>query len=192
MRARFDESTVTVYQAYSVAIAESALAAGRFVAPFRFDRMTWIKPSFLWMMYRSGWATKAGQERILSIEITRQGFEWAIAHACLSHFDPDVHTTIDKWRRALASAPVRVQWDPERSATLQPLRHRAIQIGLSGDASQRYANDWTISIREVTDLARSVQAAVTAGDEHAAVALLPEETPYPLADDLRSRIGADV
>jgi hypothetical protein len=26
---------------------------------------TWVKPSFLWMMYRSGWATTPGQERIL-------------------------------------------------------------------------------------------------------------------------------
>jgi hypothetical protein len=38
--------------------------------------MTWIKPSFLWMMYRCGWATKPGQERVLAIQITREGFEW--------------------------------------------------------------------------------------------------------------------
>ena len=30
-------------------------------------RMTWIKPNFLWMMYRSGWAEKKGQENILAI-----------------------------------------------------------------------------------------------------------------------------
>jgi len=40
--------------------------------------MTWIKPSFLWMMYRSGWATKPGQEHILATQITRDGFEWAL------------------------------------------------------------------------------------------------------------------
>ncbi|WP_422570328.1 DUF4291 family protein, partial [Erwinia billingiae] len=29
--------------------------------------MTWIKPSFLWMMYRSGWGMKdPGQKRILA------------------------------------------------------------------------------------------------------------------------------
>ena len=50
--------------------------------------MTWIKPSFLWMMHRSGWATKPGQERVLAIEITRAGFEWALSHAALSHYDP--------------------------------------------------------------------------------------------------------
>ncbi|MGW1086997.1 DUF4291 family protein [Streptomyces sp. NPDC002596] len=25
--------------------------------------MTWIKPSFLWLMHRSNWAQKSGQER---------------------------------------------------------------------------------------------------------------------------------
>jgi hypothetical protein len=53
--------------------------------------LTWIKPSFLWMMYRSGWATKPGQEHVLAVEITRTGFEWALDHASLSHFDSAVH-----------------------------------------------------------------------------------------------------
>ena len=43
--------------------------------------MTWIKPSFLWMMYRCGWGLKEGQETVLAVEITREGFEWAL-RAC--------------------------------------------------------------------------------------------------------------
>jgi len=61
VRAVFDEYAITVYQAYSPQIADTALSAGTFIAPFMRGRMTWIKPSFLWMMYRSGWATKPGQ-----------------------------------------------------------------------------------------------------------------------------------
>jgi len=75
IRAAYTAETITVYQAYSPAIAEPAVRAGCFVAPFKRDRMTWIKPSFLWMMYRCGWATKPGQERVLAVEITRAGFE---------------------------------------------------------------------------------------------------------------------
>jgi hypothetical protein len=55
--------------------------------------MTWIKPSFGWMMYRSGWAAKPGQERILAIEISRTGFDWALAHSCLSQYSPRVSLT---------------------------------------------------------------------------------------------------
>ncbi|MGW3630476.1 DUF4291 family protein, partial [Streptomyces sp. NPDC005122] len=48
--------------------------------------MTWIKPSFLWMMYRCGWGSKEGQETVLAVEITREGFEWALRQVCLSHY----------------------------------------------------------------------------------------------------------
>lgn len=60
--AKYDDETITVYQAYSECIAVPAVQEGRFVMPFSMDRMTWIKPSFCWMMYRSGWAMKSGQE----------------------------------------------------------------------------------------------------------------------------------
>jgi len=51
--------------------------------------MTWIKPSFLWMMYRCGWGLKdENQKRVLAIDIDRAGFERALSMACLSHFDP--------------------------------------------------------------------------------------------------------
>jgi hypothetical protein len=65
VRASFTDRSITVYQAYSPQIADAAVGAQTFVAPFKRERMTWIKPSFLWMMYRSGWATTPGQERIL-------------------------------------------------------------------------------------------------------------------------------
>lgn len=64
--AQFNEETVRVYQAYNHTIADQAVKTGSFGSAFKMDRMTWIKPSFLWMMYRAGWGTKEGQERILA------------------------------------------------------------------------------------------------------------------------------
>jgi hypothetical protein len=124
IRAVYDEKTIRVYQAYSDQIAESALARGTFVSPpFKMERMTWIKPSFLWMMYRSGWGLKdSGQSRILAIDITREGFEWALAHSCPTH--PIEAMSQEQWEQLKASSPVRVQWDPERNLLLQPLRKR--------------------------------------------------------------------
>ncbi len=108
IRALFDDSTITVYQAYSPEIAFAAATAGRFVPPFKVDRKTWIKPSFLWMMYRSGWATKPGQVPVLAMEITREGFEWARSHACLTHYDEAVHGSLATWEGLKAVSPVRV------------------------------------------------------------------------------------
>ncbi|GAA2205180.1 DUF4291 domain-containing protein [Streptomyces bangladeshensis] len=189
VRAVYDAEAITVYQAYADRIALPALQAGTFVDPFKRARMTWIKPSFLWMMYRSGWATKPDQERVLAIDITREGFEWALAHACLTHFDPTRFATEAAWREELRGSPVRVQWDPERDLGLNALSHRAIQVGLSGEAVDRYVDEWITSIRDVTPLVHEVHAAVTAGDDDRARRLLPAERPYPLADGLMDRIG---
>ncbi len=94
--------------------------------------MTWIKPSFLWMMYRCGWGTKVGQETVLAVDITREGFEWALRNACLSSYVRGVHPDLASWQRELRSAPARVQWDPERDLRLRPLPYRSLQLGLSG------------------------------------------------------------
>ncbi|MGV9690378.1 DUF4291 domain-containing protein [Streptomyces sp. NPDC003444] len=189
VRARFGGETITVYQAYPAAIADPALEAGTFVDPFKRGRMTWIKPSFLWMMYRCGWATKTDQERVLAIDITRSGFEQALAQSCLSHFDETRFTTVEEWRAAVRSSPVRVQWDPERDLNLDPLPCRAIQIGLSGAAVEQYVENWISSIRDITPMVREIHATVTAGNLEAAASLLPEERVYPLPAALAERIA---
>jgi hypothetical protein len=188
IRAVFDAETITVYQAYSPAIAEPALAAQTFVAPFKRERMTWIKPSFLWMMYRCGWAAKPGQERVLAVRITREGFAWALAHSCGSH--PAEGEDVEAWRARLAAAPVRVQWDPERGPALERLEHRSIQIGMSGEAVDRYTGQWITGIEDVTDLAVRIGAGVAAGRSEEVRHLLPAERVYPLQADLAVAVGA--
>lgn len=189
VRARYSADTITVYQAYSLQIAVSAVAAGRFVAPFKRDRMTWIKPSFLWMMYRWGWATKPGQEQVLAVEVTRAGLEWALARACLSHYDRHLYENRTDWSRRLKTSPVRVQWDPERSLQLQALPYRSLQRGLCGEAVDGYVHEWTVAINDITPTVHCIRDLLKAGD-HQAAAHLPAEHAYPLPHQLRTRIGA--
>ncbi|MEU1308428.1 DUF4291 domain-containing protein [Streptomyces cinnamoneus] len=184
IRALHTASTVTVYQAYDPRIGLPAARDGRFPAAWKRDRMTWIKPSFLWMMYRCGWGTKEGQETVLAVEISREGFEWALRNACLSHYERGVHPDPAAWKTQLKAAPTRVQWDPERDLHLKPLPHRSLQLGLSGEASRRYADEWTVAITDVTPLAARVRRLVAEGATDAAAALLPQERPYPLADGM--------
>lgn len=190
IRARFTDSTVTVYQAYRPEIAEAALAAGRFVPPFRRGRMTWVKPSFLWMMYRCDWATAPGQERVLAVELTREGFEWALARACPSSWQRDRHADRAAWSRELKASDVRVQWDPERSLRLAPLPYRSLQLGLAGDAADRYVDEWLVGLTDVTATAHAVRRSLDSGDDETATALLPPERPYPLTAALAAALGA--
>jgi len=178
IRAMYDADTIRVYQAFRDEIADSALAHGTFVCPpFKMARMTWIKPSFLWMMYRAGWGFKdEGQQRILAIDITHEGFEWALAHSCPSHVAPGMSE--QEWRSLKEANPVRIQWDPERDLHHNPLAHRSIQIGLSKEAVRLYVHQWIRQIADVTPLAQDIYALVTKGDLESARALLPVERPY--------------
>ncbi|BAC71019.1 hypothetical protein AQJ43_02560 [Streptomyces avermitilis] len=188
IRAVHTTSTITVYQAYSPEIGLPAVREGRFPTAWKRDRMTWIKPSFLWMMYRCGWGAKAGQETVLAVEITRDGFEWALRHACLSSYVRGVHPDRATWQRQLKHAPTRIQWDPERDLHLQALPYRSLQLGLAGEAARRYADEWTVSISDVTPLAREIRTLVGNGDLDSAARLLPQELPYLPADELPAHL----
>jgi hypothetical protein len=188
IRAQYTASTVTVYQAYAPDIGLPAAREGRFPAAWQRNRMTWIKPAFLWMMYRCGWGAKEGQETVLAVEITREGFEWALAHACLSHYEHGLHADHATWKNQLKRAPARVQWDPERDLHLQPLPHRSLQLGLAGEAARLYADEWIVSIADVTPLAHTIHAHVRDADLDAARQLLPSERPYPVNDELLNHL----
>jgi hypothetical protein len=117
VRATYTADAVTVYQAYSAAIADPAVAAGRFVPPFKRDRMTWIKPSFRWMMYRCGWGAKPDQERVLALQIGLSGEaviryvdEWIVGVTdvtALAHRVRDLVRAGDEAAAAAALAPER-------------------------------------------------------------------------------------
>lgn len=179
VRAVYADKTIRVYQAYSDAIADTALCNGRFGSPaFKMNRMTWIKPSFMWMMYRSGWGLKDDkQARILAIDISRDGFDWALEHSCLSH--PEEPITQKEWQSLKQRMPVRVQWDPERDLLLRAKAYRTIQIGLSKEAVELYVETWTKHITDVTQLAHEIHALVKNREFERASELLPMERPYP-------------
>ncbi|WP_084458013.1 DUF4291 domain-containing protein [Nocardia caishijiensis] len=190
VRANFNETTITVYQAFMPEIALPAAETGKFGSGFKYDRMTWIKPSFLWMMYRSGWASKPGQECILAIEITRTGFEWALSRSALSHYEAKIHNNKEHWKSSLCE-PVRIQWDPERDISLNRLSRRSLQVGLSGEAVHLYCNHWIVAISNQTDRAKEIRDLITEGRVDMANKLLPVERRYPVPDEIAVRIGSE-
>jgi hypothetical protein len=91
---------IVVYQAYKKAIADFAIQHQKFGGnDFSFNRMSWIKPNFLWMMYRSGWATKEGQERILAIWIKQNFFDTVLEESVITSFEQSGYPIIDKMEK---------------------------------------------------------------------------------------------
>merc|ERR1719193_2493229 len=110
--------------------------------------MTWIKPSFAWALYRSGYASKHNQQRILKVQLPHAAVADLLAQC--------------QGRDGGGGSKGRVQWDPERDLHAgegreprKMLNRRAIQIGLSKDLSAKYVES-AIRISDVTHLARSV------------------------------------
>ena len=158
--AMYDEQTIRVYQAYSNIIADEAIKIGTFGDSFKLSRMTWIKPSFLWMMYRSGWGEKEGQNRILAIDIKRTGFDFIVRNAVLSSFSPELYGTRERWKTLLDNSEIRCQWDPERDIHGNPQNQRTIQLGIKGNCSKSYVNDWIVNISDITYDVKKIREAI--------------------------------
>ncbi len=189
IRADYDTHSIVVYQAYSRQIALPALQNNRFVPPFSLQRMSWIKPSFLWLMERSNWGLKSGQDMILAVRITRTGWEEALSHAVLTFPDPAVYQSQVDWQKQFDTALVHVQWDPERSIRGKSLPVKSIQVGLSRHILERYVSTWTLEIQDYTPLTRKIYRLLQDGQETRARHLLPRERVYPLDPSLAKRLG---
>lgn len=149
--AQFDERSVVVYQAFRPSIGRWAADHGRLGGGgFSFDRMSWIKPNFLWMMYRSGWATKPDQEVILAVHLAREGFEKILAQAVPSSFDRELFADRAAWQAAVAASDVRLQWDPDHLPGGGKCERRAVQLGLRGATLRRFVEEWTVDIEDIT------------------------------------------
>lgn len=148
--AQFDAESIYVYQAYRPSIARFAVEHQRFGGDFSFSRMSWIKPNFLWMMYRSGWATKDGQEHILAVRLRRRFFDELLQLVVPSNFDSRCFATLEEWKAAVAVSDVRLQWDPDHDPAGRPIERRAVQLGLRGSALRRFGEQELISIEDIT------------------------------------------
>ncbi|MDE6005319.1 MAG: DUF4291 domain-containing protein [Oscillospiraceae bacterium] len=149
--ASYSKSTIRVYQAFCQEIAEEAVKLQKFGESYNFHRMTWVKPSFLWMMYRSNWATKKNQEYILALDIYQESFLKLLSQAVLTA--PETCSGKD-WEKAFSETAVYCQWDSDRSLNGNALQRGAIQIGMKGSAMEEFLE---IGICKITDMTPQVR-----------------------------------
>jgi hypothetical protein len=182
--AQYDEESIVVYQAYTPGIGRYAAQHQRFGAGWSRTRMSWIKPNFLWMMYRCGWAVKERQECVLALKIRRSGFDEILRSAVPSSFGASGFAEESEWTRAVAESDVRLQWDPDHAPNGAPQERRAIQLGLRRDALARFADEWIVGIEDVTPLVTAQHAFVREG--RLTELMTPSERVYPLDDPYSS------
>jgi len=185
--AQFDAESVIVYLAYRPEIGDFSARHCYFGGGFSTSRMTWIKPNFLWMMYRSGWGTKANQEVTLAVRLKRDAFDEILRLAVHSSFAPEVYATQEAWQRAVANSDVRLQWDPDHGPSGNAVERRAIQLGLRGDVLAKYAKDWLLDIENISEFVREQRANAEAPYDRLTT---PREEVYPVAEpEVGARLG---
>lgn len=209
IRAMYDQDIVRVYQAYNQSIAQEAVAANSFQAPldsgiWSGTRMTWIKPSAVWMAYRCGWSVlkDKNQARVLALDLSRSGFEQLLMQAELSH-------SLANKPGALREKPVVVQWDPERimapnateardALTNDVQGMRSIQIGLRDTGSMKLLDpEFVLRITDVTLAFAKAHEHLSASPpdvDAACAALWPDrrEERMLVPFELRERLQMDV
>lgn len=149
--AHYDDETIVVYQAYRPSIGQFAIDNGWFGGDFKYSRMSWIKPNFLWMMYRSSWGKAEGQEVVLAIRLRRSFFDSLLKQAVPSTFAPTMFMNKAAWQQAVEQSDVRLQWDPDHGPTGEPCDRRAIQLGLRGQALVDYGKREIIEIIDLSE-----------------------------------------
>jgi hypothetical protein len=184
-----EDDQIVVYQAYNDQIADYAIKHQCFGGDnYSYNRMSWIKPNFLWMMYRSGWASKENQNRVLAIWINKADFEKILEKAVFSSFDPIYYTTRDEWKKQLNEKEVRLQWDPDHDPFGNKLTRRAIQIGMKGYALEEFGKHFIKKIEDVTHFV--TEQKIHVDNKNLDELFVPVETIYNIIDaGLSKQIG---
>jgi hypothetical protein len=153
--AQFTPTTINVYQAYKNSIASYAVQHQTLGGPdFSSTRMTWIKPNFAWMMYRSAWATNKNQERILAIELQKTVWDEILLCGVVSSYGQSrAFADRDEWNAQLKKSEVRVQWDPDHGLRGEKLKRRAVQVGVKGEWLDKYLQG-IVRIEDITPFVR--------------------------------------
>jgi uncharacterized protein DUF4291 len=183
--AQYDDTSIVVYQAYRPAIGHFAATHGYFGGAFSFTRMSWIKPNFLWMQYRSGWGRKEGQETTLAVRIQRSAFDEILRVAVPSTYRAERYANQAAWQQAVEQSSVRQQWDPDHDPSGIPLTRRAIQLGLRGAVLASYAREWIIEIEDISAFVAE-QRQYVHGDY--AQLVVPQERVYPILTEQAERL----
>lgn len=179
--AQYDEEKVIVYQSYKPSIGNFAVKNQYFGGDFKYSRMTWIKPNFLWMMYRNGWGTKEGQEVVLAIHLKRSAFDRYLSMAVYSSYQDHLYESRAQWKSEIENSSIRLQWDPDHDPYGAKLERRAIQIGIRNEEVLRYAKEDILKIEDISDFVRQQYEFVKNNDLNNL--LIPEEKPY-LSEDI--------
>lgn len=188
--AQYNNEEIIVYQSYRKEIGEFAVNNQHFGGDFSLERMTWIKPNFLWMMYRNGWGSKQGQECVLAIHLKMEAFKAYLQNAVYSSYDKNLGVSEEEWKDQVKESSVRLQWDPDHDPFGNKMERRAIQIGLRNNFIHSFAKDDIILIEDISNFVKEQYQFVL--NDNLESLMIPDENPLVFEDqNLNKKLKLD-
>lgn len=183
------DENIIVYQAFNPQIANYAVAHQHFGGTaYSFNRMSWIKPGFLWMMYRAGWASKEHQQNILAITLPLVHFKTILQQATISSYKQELFATQQIWKDELDKTEVRLQWDPDHDPYGNKQERKAIQLGMKGNLLKKFCTEWVQKIEDITSFVKDEHVKVL--DNNIDDLNVPFEEVIDIGDwEIENRIG---
>ena len=178
-----NDNYIIVYQAFNEKIATYACKHNKFIGcpVYNPTRMTWIKPNFLWMMYRSGWSFKdKNQTNILAIYLRLDPcFMNMIQHCVISQYNEILpYSRKEHNRRIKSKSRVVCQWDPHHRSNGSKVEFkRAIQLGMKGEYLDNFHKN-IIKIEDITHFVRKQHSNMMNNIEY----YVPLETELKITD----------
>ena len=183
---------ILVYQAYRPSIANYAIEHQEFGgADYSYNRMSWIKPNFLWMMYRSGWAAKPGQEKIVGIWIKKTDFDIILENSAFTSYAQTSDMSHDDWKASLDENEIRLQWDPDHIPNGEKHTRKAIQLGIKGTLLKQFGKEMPVKIIDLSDFVNK-QRAYAQSSPYEQLQVAEESIYLPKGNNLARKIGLDV
>ena len=185
---QYDDESIIVYQAFNKKIGVDAVKYQKFEGCLGYSesRMTWIKPNFLWIMFRSNWAKRTNQECILAIYLKRTAFERMLSQATLKGTKGTKVVEGTKTKKGekidRKYGRIRLQWDPDHLPNGEPYKfRRALQLGIK--QVQTFINgEDIVKIVDVTYIAERGRELMSKNKDWESEFLIPKERVYPLTD----------
>ena len=183
--AQSSDEHIVVYQAYRPSTGEFAAEHQYFDKDFSYSRMSWIKPNFLWMMYRSGWGTKPNQEVTLAIYLKRDFFFRILENAFPSSNAQSLSK--EQWSAKIAETDVRLQWDPDHDPYGAKQARKAIQLGLRNDFLAPFKGEGIVKIEDISGFVKTQREHVNNKDLNSLVT--PTEHVLDIPQSLQASLG---
>jgi hypothetical protein len=158
LRAHVHADRVLIWQAHGHAVADDAIARGRFGGPlWSATRHTRFRLSLPSLLARCAWGTSPGRERVLGVWLQRSAFDALIRQAVPAAYEEGgIYASAAAMRLATRFAQVTVSWHPDCDMAGRELPDETVRVMVRDQAARVFCGEGVVAVEDWTARLRSL------------------------------------